>query len=248
MEQAAQPAAPAVQRQPVETEIGALPADLWSLIGESAPVSQPTVDARVAGPPPVDAPAPLREEGQTIIAARPPASLPEEAQTMIASGPPASLPEEAQTMIAAPPPAAQPADAQRAVVHTAEQAPRQSVLQRHVDNEAVQRKAAGRESQPVAAEVHRPPELAPSLPVPAREAAVGDGYWAIPPEGSLDREPEVLQDVMQREVQIGEVTSEVEPAPANSGGDAPDVDELAQKVYSEIKRRLAVEFERFRRR
>lgn len=51
-------------------------------------------------------------------------------------------------------------------------------------------------------------------------------------------------DLIQRAVSIEELETSVEAAP---GASSPNVEELAQKVYNEIRRRLSVEFERWRR-
>ena len=150
-------AVPATAPRTVETEIGALPADLWELIGETPPTPQ-----SVARKLPVES--------------RTPASKP------------APVPV-AQTQPSAPGPTLQ-----RTTISTTAQAPT--------------RATATQQSGPVQTSTQQ---------APASEPAASEPGDAAEPETESTGEPEV------------------------------DVDKLARRIYTEIRRRLAVEWERARR-
>ncbi len=127
---------------------------------------------------------------------------------------------------------------------------RQSALQRHVtENEPVQRELARPAAPPATPQVPSPEER-PSAEQPEEVDVPETGAYyeaVIYPSGTADAEGPA--NVVQRAVEISEITSEVEP-PSSGGeqaGPGPNVEELAQRVYSEIRRRLSVEFERWRR-
>ncbi len=146
------------------------------------------------------------------------------------------LPSDLWGLIGQPQPSAPPAQVRPV---------RQSVLQRHVtENEPVQRESSRQAAPPEMPHTISPEEQPEEAGVPETEA-----YYeaVIYPSGTADVEgPE---NVVQRAVEVSEITSEVEsPSPGGEqAGPGPNVEELAQRVYSEIRRRLSVEFERWRR-
>jgi hypothetical protein len=127
---------------------------------------------------------------------------------------------------------------------------RRSALQRRLEEvEPVQRAV----EQPGTGTTETLPKAKPAASTPPQpekaEQALPEAFsdQAVFPTDML--EPELPEDVIQRAVEVDELVTEVE-APVegeNSVGASPNVEELAQRVYREIRRRLSVEFERWRR-
>jgi hypothetical protein len=183
--------ADAAARQPVETEIGPLPADLWKLIGQTPPVA--------AGDNPALATSemPLPIEPDNAAAVQPFQSVPA-----------AAHPAQALETPGGPP--AGPA--------------------------AVQRQA-------VPAEAGSPlePGAPPSLPeVAAPVSPIAQSTFPV------QRQAEAVEPA--GDTQAGGPAEGGQPAAGNAGAPEMDMDELARKVYGEIQRRLALEWERIRRR
>lgn len=219
------------QPPPARAEVPAKPA-------EAVRPELPALQRQAVQTEPV-APSPARDEAAPMTgdaAGQPPAITPVPTEI----GP---LPSDLWSLIdqpapvPAPVPAVQPAmPVQEAVLP---RPPRQSALQRHVEaQEVVQRAAASASPTPAApqqAEVTGSQEPEP--------------YLEPSPRLVEQPEPEAPADVIQRAVDVGEVISEVEPIlpEAQPPVSAPNVEELAQRVYQEIRRRLSVELERWRR-
>jgi hypothetical protein len=176
----------------VETEIGPLPADLWGLIGETAPASLPPALQASAAPD-------LSQRASTSLA--PAVTDPRD----IAAPSRETMEPHADPTVRAPSPPSAP----------------------KVGDEP----ASGRTPAPSQPVVPRAPEPRAAT---ARPAAI------------------------QRVMRVDELETEVEPDPPNAdaelrepeareaGGGTLDLEELARRVYADVKRRLSVERERAR--
>jgi hypothetical protein len=241
----------------IETEIGALPSDLWTLLGQPVPGTAP--DAPQGGPPTQGvARAPSETTPDPKAAGASPPATP---QAERAGGAPettratAALTREPATTASGPAviPGTQPAvqrlpEARSPVSDRA----RETVTDRPVGAPSVERRESNGAE---AAAAPRPwggdaalqeaiarAEAPAPRPAEAPAAALPVASPAAP-----------AQPLVQRVVEIPEVTSRVEggqrdePADAGSGAAAePDIDKLAREVYRELKRRLDVERERGR--
>jgi hypothetical protein len=183
--------------------------------------------------------APLKSAGSVPPAAAPgeaAASLPEVKPVPTDIGP---LPSDLWGLIGQPVPGEAPPLPEKPVPAHAE---RRSALQRHVEEKSPVQRAV---QHPETGMAEPSPETAPAGPPhPQSEKVEAAEVF------STDvLEPEVPEDVIQRAVVVDEVVGEIEePVEEEHPVDSsPNVEELAQRVYREIRRRLSVEFERWRR-
>ncbi len=251
----------------IETAIGPLPSDLWDLIGEQPP-SRPREPAMVqpksAGETPVHA-------GETLVKASktPDAFIPSTAAVQAASAD--RIPETSgETPIKAGLPQVQ---ASRPPVN----ASGTPVISGEIPTAAVPLSSPGPALRTVQASPAKPSraseqeyltpsdeELEPAAPRSVEFKSLDHGTWPPAPDITAKRgatsavqrmpprEANATDSIPAQTEQTAVPEPEPEPAPAPApaapSGGGVDMDELATKVYSEVKRRFSVEWERLRRR
>ncbi|MBN2394150.1 MAG: hypothetical protein JXR84_25685 [Anaerolineae bacterium] len=217
----------------VQTDIGLLPADLWPFLGEPSPAEKRNFPVKATVP------------------SRTPTAPSSGAATEIKTE---ALPEPTSSTATdrLQAPAFTPIDTGSGVLHTNTPISRHRFTHSGPSQTIVQTAPVVREQ--------------PSPPSPTKASvsdsplvdAVSDTSVNIVREPQRDspviqRQPELssttstLADVMEtRPEQSGSLGTNTEDTMTEPESKGPDLDELARQVYGEVKRRLAVEWERFR--
>ena len=255
----------------VPTEIGPLPSDLWEMLGETPPDQHPAVPAQETAAP---AGAAQRAAANAQTAPLPALATEKPESVQRAAETPPPPPETAQRAVAAaeaPPPPPETKAAERPARPSAPSAPSAPPGAAPAPRpEAVQRAIAAAEAPPPPPEtlpryaIRRNVVYAPSgekEQIPPLHTAVSstpprEESTPRPVEFALPARPTVAQrtaapattavpTVVQRDDDDNNAPDEIDDDRPGDSSD-PDIDQLARQVYTQLKRRLAVDWERSR--